>query len=816
MIESDLQRGSYDLIQRSGLFDEEWYLKAYSEVTRGECSPVEHFLTEGWRKGYSPSMGFNTEFYLLTHEDVAESGECPLVHYVREGKEMGRGISSDVTDYKKWKRRKFFSRFLTFWMPKGMRNRWRQRMCDERFFQKDSFAHSTLARRYRRIDKSGYFDKKWYAKKYLKENVSRMDPLLHYLIVGWEKGFAPSAKFNPTLYYANNPDLAEAGVQPLEHYLDYGRKEGRGFPSEESERRFVLWNFFKRYFYRLWYCRKISRNKNKKILVHLHLYYVSQWKTIASYLKNLAPYDYDLVVTYTDQEWADRGEDEDIRIFKKGAELVFVENRGFDLAPFIKVISERDLGRYDVVFKIHTKRSIHGKVYYEQLYMEGTQWRQYLYDGVLGERTVHEVIDTLIHSDKYGQAAHHKMVANHDLTENMSYTLNLMDEYGIKVPQHYQFIMGTMFAMKASLLEEIKRKIRYEDFEESKRDYFTKAHAVERILSLHVLSAQYEFMRVKTYSWLDLVNGVQNLGKSKGAQEGYIYPSSVEIPEFYKIQSTTASRLFVLSSVMRRVVPGLFSELLNFAEDEEVLLTESKLAGDSATAGKFLARFLVDREVGRFYSNAETTVFRLLGNHITIQKTPKKRVEYSFLQVCPMEETFLSKGTYLMHLLKDALKGDSPMDEVVLILLPYIRRAYAYFQSSGKKNFLRPDSWDAIPRNTLIEEDGSYVFFDLNVKLIFGVRKEYFLYRVVRDLLIKLPELMGEKFAEDGYDLYEKLYGELSFAGNCRKDYEKSVKLEDCLQRTLFRKVSFARRVINRSRIFLFRVKQFLRIGRVY
>lgn len=33
--------------------------------------------------------------------------------------------------------------------------------------------------------------------------------------------------FDPARYLALNPDVADAGVDPVGHYLEYGRREGR-------------------------------------------------------------------------------------------------------------------------------------------------------------------------------------------------------------------------------------------------------------------------------------------------------------------------------------------------------------------------------------------------------------------------------------------------------------------------------------------------------------------------------------------------------------------------------------------------------------
>lgn len=52
-------------------------------------------------------------------------------------------------------------------------------------------------------------------------------PLCHYLFRGYRLGLNPSAAFDTDWYLSANPDVANAGLNPLIHYLRAGRFEGR-------------------------------------------------------------------------------------------------------------------------------------------------------------------------------------------------------------------------------------------------------------------------------------------------------------------------------------------------------------------------------------------------------------------------------------------------------------------------------------------------------------------------------------------------------------------------------------------------------------
>ena len=55
-----------------------------------------------------------------------------------------------------------------------------------------------------------------------------VDPLQHFLTFGWHEGRNPSAVFDTNWYLAQNPDVAAAaGLDPLLHYDKFGWKEGR-------------------------------------------------------------------------------------------------------------------------------------------------------------------------------------------------------------------------------------------------------------------------------------------------------------------------------------------------------------------------------------------------------------------------------------------------------------------------------------------------------------------------------------------------------------------------------------------------------------
>jgi glycosyltransferase involved in cell wall biosynthesis/SAM-dependent methyltransferase len=74
---------------------------------------------------------------------------------------------------------------------------------------------------------SGLFDEPWYLTNNPDVAQAKVDPLLHYLLNGGFEGRDPGSNFKSAWYLNAYEDVKKSGVNPLVHYLKYGRKEGR-------------------------------------------------------------------------------------------------------------------------------------------------------------------------------------------------------------------------------------------------------------------------------------------------------------------------------------------------------------------------------------------------------------------------------------------------------------------------------------------------------------------------------------------------------------------------------------------------------------
>jgi hypothetical protein len=77
------------------------------------------------------------------------------------------------------------------------------------------------------ILQSGLFDDAFYRASYPGVAQAGVDPLVHYLIHGVAEGRDPNPLFDTSFYLQANPDVARSGINPLLHYVLEGAAKGR-------------------------------------------------------------------------------------------------------------------------------------------------------------------------------------------------------------------------------------------------------------------------------------------------------------------------------------------------------------------------------------------------------------------------------------------------------------------------------------------------------------------------------------------------------------------------------------------------------------
>ncbi|NWO04299.1 MAG: hypothetical protein HLX50_00915 [Alteromonadaceae bacterium] len=85
----------------------------------------------------------------------------------------------------------------------------------------------TLAANRDLVEQSGLFDTNWYLETYPDVAEAGMDPIEHYLKLGALEGRNPSESFSTAWYLTKYRDVATSGLNPLVHYIRHGRDEQR-------------------------------------------------------------------------------------------------------------------------------------------------------------------------------------------------------------------------------------------------------------------------------------------------------------------------------------------------------------------------------------------------------------------------------------------------------------------------------------------------------------------------------------------------------------------------------------------------------------
>jgi lipopolysaccharide biosynthesis protein len=259
------------------LFDTQWYVQTYTDVSETGMSAWDHFLKFGSALRRNPSPLFNTEFYLSQFAaDSALPGE-PFFHYLSEGWRQLKSPhplfdvawylngDSDANCYEP------VAHYLQVGLTEGRAPHpcFKEKLAHERlrcapdatqhqlpyptnliepfvkYLERFSPAEEALETSQRdavTLLSSSHFDACWYTKTYHETfpEIRSLDQdglVLHYCTVGWKAGLDPSPTFNTTFYREQYPDVANALVNPLYHYLVQGKREGRmARPLPKNER----------------------------------------------------------------------------------------------------------------------------------------------------------------------------------------------------------------------------------------------------------------------------------------------------------------------------------------------------------------------------------------------------------------------------------------------------------------------------------------------------------------------------------------------------------------------------------------------------
>ncbi len=235
------------------------------------------------------------------------------------------------------------------------------------------------------------------------------------------------------------------------------------------------------------------------ILIHIHVFYPELWDELAECLRSLAGFPYECVVTVPQN----RGDL--LSLFegnKNISKIIQVENRGYDIAPFLQIIQGVNLGKYSYVIKLHTKRDMPGDVYFKPnpYNYGGSRWRQYLLN-CCREEHLKEIIRKLEMTPALGMVADYRLIWPYEERRFMEKLRETLHEAGLAY-KGYKYVLGSMFICRACLLEPLQRlNLTAADFSAPDTAHSENlAHVLERFMGVSVIAQGAEIADVFTSS----------------------------------------------------------------------------------------------------------------------------------------------------------------------------------------------------------------------------------------------------------------------------------------------------------------------------
>ncbi len=144
------------------------------------------------------------------------------------------GQNQEITTSKAWRAALLLRRLRIFLLPPGsLRLRLAKKMRPLLLLPFNLRRSYQRNQELRLIRNSDLFDPDWYLANNPDVAQAGLDPSIHFVHYGGFEGRDPGPDFNSAWYLEKYEDIKKAGINPLLHYVKYGRREGRHQNSED-------------------------------------------------------------------------------------------------------------------------------------------------------------------------------------------------------------------------------------------------------------------------------------------------------------------------------------------------------------------------------------------------------------------------------------------------------------------------------------------------------------------------------------------------------------------------------------------------------
>ena len=277
-----------------------------------------------------------------------------------------------------------------------------------------------------------------------------------------------------------------------------------------------------------------------RIAVHLHLYYFEMWEIIKYYLDNIDQ-PYHLFITMV-------SDNEELKLkilqFHKDTTFFIVPNKGYDVGPFIYVINKINLDDFDLLLKIHTKKNqgscdtrLNGK------WVDRKNWFRLLISSLIGNRTLfNKNIEAFKNEDSLGMIGSRYLITSEPkVSQGVKNDVEtVMQKLHYKKPEKIEFVAGTMFIVRTSILKKIAHEYTLDDFETTDgavKDG-TFAHTMERVFGCVAYAEGYHIKgldRDYNFEYHEKITSIKRLVYSKKiTSNNYKLVKIFKIPVYHR------------------------------------------------------------------------------------------------------------------------------------------------------------------------------------------------------------------------------------------------------------------------------------------
>lgn len=223
------------------------------------------------------------------------------------------------------------------------------------------------------------------------------------------------------------------------------------------------------------------------IAVVLHLHYRDLWSEFEFFLKQFDR-SFQLIVTTNGE---DKDFEERVRVSFPDAEIYVYENRGRDVGPFLQLLKEGRLSRFDIVCKVHGKRS----ATIGPRALLGHVWRRANLIDLMGSaEQIKKIIELFSANPSIGMLGSERFhFPNEQWDEDAAWGKNrdqvrrLAERLGVSLEKEkLVFFAGTMFWIARRPLESLYAlNISIDDFPDEDEAFDGELHhAIERLFGI--------------------------------------------------------------------------------------------------------------------------------------------------------------------------------------------------------------------------------------------------------------------------------------------------------------------------------------------